>query len=185
MYISAVLCRTQFIEYHYASSVESSIRLPFLFPMAQQGASLISQIPPHERERFKQIVDRFRDRWQDEFSGELTVGPFKSCLPPANDPLFRAALIEIVAIDLVTRIDRKEPVSLLDYLALEIDLGPPEQLPVELLQVEFTHRLRSPNPIDAIDYAASYPAQSAELMQRIQSMGAQPQFGTMICSPVD
>ena len=148
---SAVLSRTQFIEYHYAPSVESRIRLLFIFPMAQQGASLISQIPPHERERFKQIVDRFRDRWQDEFAGELTDGSFQSCLPPANDPLFRAALIEIVAIDLVTRIDRKEPVSLLDYLALEIELGPPEQLPVELLLVEFTYRLRSANPIDAID----------------------------------
>lgn len=146
---------------------------------------MISQIPQHELERFKQIVDLFRIRWQDEFSGPLAAEPFRSCLPAVNDPLRRSVLIEFVAIDLVTRLERGEVVTLLDYVALDSEIGPPEQLPIQLLQVEFLYRQRSANPIDADVYSSWFPVQAEELKQRLQAINSQPQNGTMICNPLD
>ena len=129
---------------------------------------MISQIPPQEQERFKQIVEHFRICWQNEFSGPLSAWPFRNCLPAVNDPLRKSILIEFVAIDLVTRLERGELVSLLDYLALDSELGPAEQLPVRLLQIEFFHRQRSVNPIEVDLYAKWFPAQANELKQRIE-----------------
>ena len=146
---------------------------------------MISQIPPQEQARFKQIVEQFRNQWQTEFSGQLPAEPFRSCLPAVNDPLRKAVLIEFVAIDLVTRLERGESISLLDYLALDSELGPPEQLPVRLLQIEFFHRQRSAIPFEADIYASWFPVQAEELKRRIQEINSQPQNGTMICRPMD
>lgn len=146
---------------------------------------MISQIPPQEQERFKQIVEHFRICWQKEFSGPLSAKPFRSCLPAVSDSLRKSALIEFVAIDLVTRLERGEMVSLLDYLALDTELGPPEKLPVRLLQIEFFHRQRSVNPIEVDLYTTWFPVQAKELKQRIEEINSQPQNGTMIWKPID
>lgn len=148
---------------------------------------MISQIPQADRGRFEQIIRQFRERWHAEFSGPTVANHFENCLPPKTDPLRRAVLLEIVAIDLVTRIQLGQQVSLQSYLDDIDELGPNDRLPASLLFVEYSCRQKSADPISAEAFAALYPTQAAQFMELVQeyNLRASPaRSGTLVCDPL-
>ncbi len=147
---------------------------------------MISQIPPERRGQFEKLIAHFRDRWNVECSGSLAPTSFEDYLPAKGDSLRQAVLLEIVAIDLVTRLARREQPTLFDYLKCFPELGAASQLPLELLEIEFLHRQHSIRPIDLDEYVSLFPTQAAALRKRLISLkgnAPQPVGGTLIAYP--
>jgi serine/threonine protein kinase len=147
---------------------------------------LISQIPPEEQARFQQFVQRFREQWHANYAGPLVADGFQRVLPNASDPLRRPVLLDLIAIDLVTRIQRGEYVSLRDYLELNTELGEAADIPIELLRIEFRARRDSAKPLSTEEFLADYPAHATVLREYCDLLLKTQQFGaTLKLNPLE
>ncbi len=147
---------------------------------------MISHIPPEEQARFQQFVQRFREQWHANYAGPLAADGFQRILPTASDPLRRPVFLELIAIDLVTRIQSGEYVTLRDYLKLNTELGAAADLPIELLKIEFRTRHDSAKPLSTDEFLAIYPEQAKELREYCDSLPKTQQFGgTLKLSPLE
>jgi predicted Ser/Thr protein kinase len=89
-------------------------------------------------------------------------------LPPAGERLRRAALVEMVKIDLEHRWQRGRPTRLEAYVKAVPELGPPACLPADLILAEYEARRESGAPADLAEFAKRFPRQAEELRRLVE-----------------
>jgi predicted Ser/Thr protein kinase len=89
-------------------------------------------------------------------------------LPPAGGRLRRAALVEMVKIDLEHRWQRGRPARLEAYVKAVPELGPPACLPADLILAEYEARRESGAPADLAEFAKRFPRQAEELRRLVE-----------------
>jgi serine/threonine protein kinase len=108
--------------------------------------------------------------WLDDFERSWNEGRLSARvreLPTQGNPLRRAALVEMVKIDLERRWQAGRRVLLDAYLKSYPELGTPETVPVELILHEWQVRKRFGSTSAVLaDYSRRFPAHAAELARR-------------------
>jgi predicted Ser/Thr protein kinase len=89
-------------------------------------------------------------------------------LPQTGDRLRRAALVEMVKIDLEHRWGRKRPARLEAYVKALPELGPKERLSADLIFAEFEARRYGGARAQLADFARRFPAQAHELRRLVE-----------------
>src|SRR5262245_20273999 len=84
---------------------------------------------------------------------------------PADSPLRRPALIEMIKIDLERRRKAGQKVRLEAYLKPFPELGTADDLPVDLILAEYQARRQFGTAPDLAEYARRFPRQAAELQR--------------------
>src|SRR5215831_20178677 len=101
-------------------------------PVIDQAADL----PPEEWLKLKQVAERFEDAWQDGRRPSID-----DCLP-AEGPLRRLALRELVHTDLECRLKAGEPARVEEYLHRYPELTSNPTTVLDLLRTEAVQRRR-------------------------------------------
>jgi serine/threonine protein kinase/WD40 repeat protein len=107
--------------------------------------------------------------WLVEFErtwDEGRLGARVGELPPG--PLRFPALVELVKIDLERNWQRGNPLTVESYLARYPELGTPETVPADLLQVEYEARRQSGSAADLSDFAGRFPARADDLHRLVE-----------------
>lgn len=133
----------------------------------------MSQIPRHlqlsdaERQRLEQLSVRFADAWQ-QCPQDLGIS-LATYLPPLEDRLRLPALHKLIPIDLDHRWSRRERAMLEEYLKNYPELGPADELSVELILAE--HRVRSQHgdTVTGETYRRRFPRQYPELQSLLDT----------------
>src|SRR5262245_46257428 len=87
---------------------------------------------------------------------------------PADHPLRRPALVEMIKIDLERRWQSGRRVAVEAYLKLLPELGPPDTLPADLIQTEYEVRRQFGAPADLTDFTRRFPNQAGELRRLVE-----------------
>src|SRR5262249_4149283 len=100
--------------------------------------------------------------------------------------LHRAALRELIKIDLEYRWFHEQAIYLEDYLARFPQLGPAHELPVDLIYEEFSTRHRFRDRPDLESYRDRFPRQFPKLQDLVREKPA-PTFvqPTVLAQPAD
>jgi TPR repeat protein/serine/threonine protein kinase len=131
-------------------------------------------------------VELFADGLSDEQQGELEaylrsfesswdenlLGQRLRALP--EEPLCRPALLGMIAIDLRLRRESGHRVSVKSYLKRIPEMGPAEEVPAQLLLVEYLARRRMGEEATVDDFAPRFPDQIEELRQLVADMPEDP-----------
>jgi tRNA A-37 threonylcarbamoyl transferase component Bud32 len=120
---------------------------------------------------------RVVEAWLVDFDLSWGGRPLKDWvrkLPPTGDRLRRAALVEMVKIDLERHWQRGRPAHLEAYLRAAPELGPASCLPADLLLAEYEARRECGAPADLAEFAKRFPRQAGEL-RRLVEVGAPSQ----------
>src|SRR5262245_56769181 len=99
---------------------------------------LLDQLSPSDRQVLAAWVAEFRQTWTD-----TRLGSSLADLPPIGSPLRRAALVEMVKIDIAQHWQKGNRVRLEQYLRGLPELGTAETVPLELIQAEYEVRQRA------------------------------------------
>ena len=124
--------------------------------MTQPHATL-DDLTPQERSELEHHLVGFDLRWQP---GGLRDAVARL---PESARWRRAAVVEMVKIDLDKRWHRGERPTLEEYLAAVPELGGPDDLPAELIHLEYRLRERLGTRVDLDEYARRYPRQADQL----------------------
>ena len=108
----------------------------------------------NDRQRLQSLADTLHEAWKHATSVDLL-----RFLPPASDPLRRAALTELIKVDLTIRWQRQQPIFLETYLKRFPELGPAARLPQDLILEEFRARQMHGEPPQLDDYRRRFPTQ--------------------------
>jgi WD40 repeat protein len=116
----------------------------------------------------RELGDRFEDQWRPEQGLDTLAG----YLPPADDPTYLAAVVELACRDLERRLQVGQPARAEQYLERFPALGRESAAAVEVVRTEFQQRRsREPN-LAPEEYAQRFPQFAAELAERLQTAGA-------------
>src|SRR5438477_2568917 len=88
-------------------------------------------------QRLQEMVQQLLEAWKDSADVDL-----RRFLPPASDPLYRSALVELIKTDLRVRWKKKSGKPLESYVERFPELGALETLAPELLLEEYLARLQ-------------------------------------------
>jgi hypothetical protein len=116
------------------------------------------------------------ESWLVEFDlswDEGRLAAWVARLPPPGDCLRRAALIEMVKIDLERRWRRGKRAGLEAYVKALPELGPPDSLPADLIQAEYEARQHGGAPADLAEFARRFPRQADQLRRLVEEGPAQ------------
>ncbi len=115
-----------------------------------------SQPSSHHRDeqRLQEMVRRFLEAWNNAADVDL-----RRFLPPADDPIYRTALVELIKTDLRIRWQKKHGKPLESYVERFPELGSLAELPPELLLEEYLARLRFGQPPALESYRERFPRQ--------------------------
>jgi predicted Ser/Thr protein kinase len=94
-------------------------------------------------------------------------------LPPARAGLRRAALLEMVKIDLERRWRQGQRVCLEAYAKTLPELGTPDSLPADLLHAEYEARQHSGVPADLAELEQRFPRQADQLRRLVEESQAE------------
>jgi hypothetical protein len=92
-------------------------------------------------------------------------------LPPRGDRLRRAALVEMVRIDMERRWERGQRSLLESYLELLPELGTPETVAVDLIRAEFEVREQFGEPASLSELAKRFPSRSVAIESWFSPVG--------------
>jgi len=134
-------------------------------------------------------LDRFEAAWQEEAPPAIEefLPPIKAGRRPADDPARRTLLHELVKIDLEYRWRRPERTSsprqsrislpfrpnLEDYVERFPELGPLQDIPIELIGEEYRVRQRWGDRPDRAEYLRRFPRQSPQLQRVLAQIDAE------------
>ena len=122
--------------------------------------------PPSE---FRRLTDAEWEQLQDradQFQGARLQEPdldWEPFLPPPGDRLRLPVLQELIKIDLDLRWQRGEQARLEEYAARFPELGPPDELPTDLVYEEYRIRQVNGDKPSLGDYRDRFPRRYAEL----------------------
>jgi hypothetical protein len=118
----------------------------------------LAELSDDKRQLLETWVVEFDLSWDDgRLAGWLPR------LPPRGDCLRRAALVEMVKIDLERRWQRGQPARLEGYLKSLPELGPAESLPADFLLAEFEARKQCGQPVTLEEFVKRFPRQADKL----------------------
>ena len=126
-------------------------------PMSQ------GDLTANEWRRLADFADRLEKAWQGSDAPDLTA-----ILPPANDPLRPAALLELVKTELEIRWRRKQGVLLESYLERFPELGDKDRLPASLVYEEFRVRQCYGDHSPLETYRDRFPRQFDDLQRLVR-----------------
>jgi hypothetical protein len=118
----------------------------------------LSELSDDKRQQLESWLVEFDLSWDD---GKLAW--WLGRLPPRGDALRRAALVEMVKIDLERRWQRGQPARLEGYLKSLPELGAAEHVPADFLLAEFEARKHCGLPVDLAEFAQRFPRQADKL----------------------
>jgi hypothetical protein len=116
------------------------------------------------------------EAWLVDFElawGKRPLKEWVGRLPAADVSWRRAALVEMVRIDLERRWQRGRPTCLEAYVQAVPELGAPAALPADLVLAEYEARRDSGAPADLAEFAKRFPRQAGTLRRLVES-GATP-----------
>jgi serine/threonine-protein kinase len=126
------------------------------------AAPHLSDLTAEDRRRLQRRLEAFERSWNNvRLAGEV------SDLPP-DGPLRRAALIELVKIDLAQRWQSGRRTLLENYLQAYPELGTAATLPVDLILAEYNARSQAGTPADLASFTRRFPNQAPELARRLR-----------------
>ena len=112
---------------------------------------------PKDEIRLERLGDQFVDAWANSRHGEeVNLDEF---LPPVGDPCRADGIRHLVPIDLEHRISRGENVLLDAYVERFPELGPRDELSVELIHDELRIRQRHDHRVQLESYRDRFPSQ--------------------------
>jgi serine/threonine protein kinase/formylglycine-generating enzyme required for sulfatase activity len=115
----------------------------------------------------QEMVDRFQKAWR-EAVGSATEVDLSGYLPPPDNPFRQVALHQLTKLDLASRWERGQAVTLDFYLAKYPELGPARELPPALIYEEYRVRHLHGDREPPAAYQSRFPEQFAQLLQMIQ-----------------
>jgi hypothetical protein len=124
----------------------------------------------HRRSSFNAAVESAVSRpWVRQFEAAWESGqsPAIDAFLPANEPMRRAVLIELVHIDLERRLKRGEPARVENYLARYPVLPSNAAVVVELLAEEYILRLRENPNLQPSELFARFPEYAEQLRSEL------------------
>jgi WD40 repeat protein len=124
-------------------------------------------IPSASAATVQQLGDRFEDHWRPEQGLDDLVG----YLPPANDPAYLPALVELACRDLERRLQAGQPARAEQYLERFPALCRESAAAVEVIATEFQQRGSREANLAPEEYWQRFPKFAAELAERIQTGG--------------
>jgi HEAT repeat protein len=119
----------------------------------------LSQLAPGQRRQLDQWLQEFEQSWDESRLGSRARG-----LPPPEDPLRRAALLEMIKIDLRRRWQSGRHVRLEAYLKNFPELGTADTVPADLILAEY-HARRLAGAADPAAIVQRFPRQAREVNQ--------------------
>lgn len=151
-------------------STESTAGAPSAAPTAWAGSP---SVPGTQTVSFlADVVARFASAWDASANG--TPPDLESFLPgglPVGDALRRAALVELIKVDLEYRLLHVDaPRSLTSYCAQFPELGA-NPLPVDLIYEDFHLRRRAGHTVDVAAYARDFPEHADRLADLLDGPG--------------
>ncbi len=142
--------------------------------------SVFVQIPSSLLSVFDGIIEKFRARWQKEFSHEITEQHFAPAVASAPVTLRRFLLIEMVAIDFMTRWTRGDSPKMQLYFAAHPELANDDPYSLELLMLEYSLNRQRDTQLSPTIYANEYPPHREAILQRLSQLKVKPQLGTLL-----
>jgi hypothetical protein len=127
-----------------------------------QPTSGSTERPAGASARLEEVVERFEQAWQEGPRPDL--GQFL----PADGPLRRAVLIELVHIDLECRLKAGETVRVEEYLGRYPDLNDDPKAAIDLIVREHELRCQREGQVPFTELAQRFPAYQEVLRQRLQ-----------------
>src|SRR5262245_38969473 len=138
----------------------------------------LGRLPTRDYKRLLDLVEPFEEACQAA-EAQATLVDLIPFLPPTADPLYHAALLELVKIDLEYRWRHGRAAYLEAYLARLPALGAARELPAELIQEEYRVRQRFGDRPALESYRARFPDQYTEVTRLVE---AEPE-PTVVCPP--
>src|SRR5262249_50704718 len=124
-------------------------------------------------------VSAAAERLEQAWEGAADVA-LEALLPPPDDPLRRAVLIELIKTDLEIRCRRRLRPRLEDYGARFPELVADGEPPVELVYEEYWVRQRHGDRPELLSYRERFPRRFSELLRR--TLGGPLHPGRAECS---
>jgi predicted Ser/Thr protein kinase len=121
----------------------------------------LASLSPEHRRQLESLASQFGQSWDEK---RLAAAMRKL---PADSPLRRPALIEMIKIDLERRRRAGQKARVESYLKYFPELGTADDLPVDLLFAEYQARRQSGAEPDLADYARRFPRQAEELRRMV------------------
>ena len=123
--------------------------------------SNLGHLKTDQWEFLQDCADRFENAWQKSATVDLA-----QFLPPPGHPLRLVTLQELIKTDLEIRWRRGQVLGLEYYLEKYPELGPPQDLPPQLIFEEYRIRHLHGDKPDLQHYHKRFPAQFAQTIQR-------------------
>src|SRR5262245_40246351 len=130
-------------------------------------ASHLANLSAEHRRQLESLLLKFDQSWDEKRL------PAVLRQLPADSPLRRPALIELIKIDLERRRKAGQKVRLEAYLKPFPELGTADDLPVDLILAEYQARRQFGTAPDLAEYARRFPRQAVEL-QRLAGEATPP-----------
>jgi len=118
----------------------------------------LAELSDVKRDQLESWLIEFDRAWDDTRLGDCV-----SSLPHHDPELRLVALTEMVKIDLERQWRSGQQPTVTDYLASFSELGTPETVPVELIQVELDMRSEFDEQLDDLELAARFPGRVEEI----------------------
>ncbi|HKI32301.1 MAG TPA: serine/threonine-protein kinase [Gemmataceae bacterium] len=115
-------------------------------------------LSPNDRRQLEEMLLQFDQSWDE---GQLAARVRE--LPAAAHPLRRAALVELVKLDLEHQWQRERRVKVEAYLKAYPELGKRAAVPADLLLAEWQVRRQFGAPAELADFERRFPEKVAEL----------------------
>jgi len=131
------------------------------------GAKL-SDLTDCQRDQAEALLVEFDANWQPNM-----LATWVSAKLPAEQPLRRWLLAELVAVDMERQWQCDRRLALGSYLERFPELGTPASVSAELILAECQVRQQFGEPVDAAELARRYPEQAAEVLRRLHAQGGQ------------
>jgi hypothetical protein len=128
---------------------------------------------PENRALMQDILARFERDWQSSDERGTAV-ELSTYLPPRGHPLRRAALQELVLVDLEKRWRRGRPAALEQYVERYPELGPARELPPRLILGEYQVRNKHGDRPELSLYENRFPSQFSSLQRLVTPAGTAP-----------
>jgi hypothetical protein len=135
----------------------------------------LQHLSAEQRQQLEALLAEFDQGWHE---GQLASWVRR--LPPADHPLRRAALLEMVKIDLERQWQQGRRALVEAYLHFFPELGTRDSVSAELLLAEYEARRLCGAAADLTEFAKRYPRQANQLKQLAESapaLGTDPEVG--------
>jgi hypothetical protein len=135
----------------------------------------LTRLKPEEWDQLLEMTSRLEEAWRVSGAGDIT-----SLLSPAPADLRLVFLMELIKTELEIRYRHRQPLALEDYLRRFPELGPADNVPVELIFEEYQVRQRYGDQPRLSVYRDRFPRQYAELERLVseQPLATFQQDGT-------